>query len=140
MDWPLRFSSQGAIIGTFGAPPSPIVEAMGMPMSMWVAWISPFASESRMAAQLAPFVIVELMPYFLKRPFSWAITMGEQSVSAMIPKLMFGVSGDSEAVCAPTHPVGRPDARSPRAEVLVETERNLRRESEDWLFMEMIVI
>jgi hypothetical protein len=24
-----------------------------------------------MAAQLAPFATVELMPYFLKRPFSW---------------------------------------------------------------------
>ena len=28
------------------------------------------AEESRMAAQLAPFVTVELIPYFLKRPFS----------------------------------------------------------------------
>ena len=32
-----------------------------------------------MAAQLAPLVIVALMPYFLKKPFSWAVTKGEQS-------------------------------------------------------------
>ncbi len=70
MDWPLRFISQGMIIGFLGAPPSPIVDAMGMPISMWVAWMSPLARESRMAAQLAPLVTVELMPYFLNKPFS----------------------------------------------------------------------
>jgi hypothetical protein len=37
--------------------------------------------------------MVEVMPYFLNRPFSWAMTNGEQSVRAMIPKLMFGVLG-----------------------------------------------
>ena len=36
IDWPLRFISHGMTIGFFGAPPRPIVEAMGMPMSMWV--------------------------------------------------------------------------------------------------------
>src|SRR5438105_1341601 len=53
-----------------------------------------------MAAQFAPFVTVELMPYFLKSPFSWAMTIGEQSVSAIMPKLMFGVSGPSPALAA----------------------------------------
>ena len=97
IDWPLRLSSQGMTIGTLGAPPRPMVEAMGMPMSMWVAWMSPLASESRIAAQLAPLVTVELMPYFLKSPFSWAMTIGEQSVRAMMPKLTFAVSGASAA-------------------------------------------
>ena len=64
-----------------------------MPISMCVAWMSPFDSESRMAAQLAPFTTVELMPYFLKKPFSWAITIGEQSVSAIMPKRMSVTSG-----------------------------------------------
>src|SRR5689334_21253735 len=55
--------------------------------------MSPFDSESRMAAQLAPFTIVELIPYFLNRPFSWAITIGEQSVSAIMPKRRSATSG-----------------------------------------------
>jgi len=130
IDWPLRLSNQGMIIGFLGAPPRPMVDAMGMPMSMWVAWMSPLDSESRMAAQLAPLVTVELMPYFLKSPFSWAMTMGEQSVSAMMPKLTFGDSGDSLAVCAPTQPAGSPEARSPSAVVLVDTEMNFRRDSD----------
>jgi hypothetical protein len=49
---------------------------------------------------LAPFVTVDLRPYFLNRPFSCAITIGEQSVRAMIPKFRFGVSGASLAVAA----------------------------------------
>jgi hypothetical protein len=36
MAWPLRLSSQGMIIGFFGEPSRPMVEAMGMPMSMCV--------------------------------------------------------------------------------------------------------
>ena len=32
IDWPLRFISHGMTIGFFGAPPRPIVEAMGIPM------------------------------------------------------------------------------------------------------------
>src|SRR5258706_12948542 len=55
--------------------------------------MSPFESESRIAAQLAPLITVELMPYFLNRPFSWAITIGEQSVSAIIPKRRSATSG-----------------------------------------------
>ena len=77
-----------------------MVEARGMPISMWVAWLSPLTSESRMAAQLAPLAMVALMPYFLKNPFSCAITIGELSVSAMIPKRRFGVSGASLAQVA----------------------------------------
>ena len=72
-------------IGFFGEPSRPIVEAIGMPISMCVAWMSPLESESRIAAQFAPLATVELMPYFLKKPFSCAMTIGEQSVSAMMP-------------------------------------------------------
>jgi hypothetical protein len=72
-------------IGFFGAPPRPIVLAIGIPSSMCVACMSPLLSESRIAAQLRTLATVELMPYFLKRPFSCAITMLEQSVSAMMP-------------------------------------------------------
>src|SRR3954447_22073205 len=59
--------------------------------------MSPFDSESRMAAQLAPLLTVELMPYFLNNPFSCAITIGEQSVRAIIPNFRSGVSGPSSA-------------------------------------------
>src|SRR6266852_4190956 len=76
MAWPFRFNSQGMIIGFFGEPARPMVEAMGM----CVAWMVPLLKLSRMAAQFAPLVTVELMPYFLNRPFSCAMTMGEQSV------------------------------------------------------------
>src|SRR5439155_7099679 len=102
------------IIGFFGAPPRPIVLAMGMPMSMCVAWMSPLPSESRIAAQLAPLLTVELMPYFLKSPFSWAMTMLEQSVSAMMPSLMSAVSGASLANVEPTQPFGRPATSAAR--------------------------
>src|SRR5438105_9153840 len=97
MAWPLRLSSHGITMGFFGEPRRPIVDASGMPMSICVAWMEPVERLSRMAAQLAPFVTVELMPYFLKKPFSCAMTMGEQSVSAIMPKLRSGVSGASEA-------------------------------------------
>src|SRR5882757_491058 len=80
-------------MGFFGAPRSPRLDEIGIPISMWVAWMSPLDSASRMAAQLAPLITVELMPYFLNRPFSCAITIGEQSVSAIMPKRMSGVSG-----------------------------------------------
>ena len=109
MDWPLRLRIQGMIIGFFGEPSRPMVEAMGMPSSMCVAWLSPLESESRMAAQFAPLRTTALMPYFLKKPFSWAITMGEQSVSAMMPNFMSLVSGAS---LAKTPPCGRSAAAS----------------------------
>src|SRR6185369_4292318 len=97
MDCPFRLSIQGMIIGFLGEPSRSMVEAMGIPVSMWVAWLSPFERASRMAAQLAPLLTTELMPYFLKRPFSCAITMGELSVRAMIPNFTSGVSGASLA-------------------------------------------
>src|SRR3954469_19116690 len=84
-------------MGSFGAPSRPSVEAMGIPVSMWVAWMSPLESESRMAAQLAPFTTVESMPYFLNIPFSCAIKMGEQSVSAIMPNRSSVTSGRSPA-------------------------------------------
>ena len=74
-----------------------MVLAMGMPSSMCVAWMSSLPSASRIAAQLAPFETVELMPYFLNSPFSCAMTMDEQSVSAMMPSLRSAVSGASLA-------------------------------------------
>jgi hypothetical protein len=46
-----------------------------------------------MAAQFAPLTTVDSMPWFLKNPFSWAMTMGEQSVSAIIPNRTLVVSG-----------------------------------------------
>jgi hypothetical protein len=128
IDWPLRFISQGTTIGFTGAPASPIVDAIGMPSSMWVAWTSPLLSESRIAAQLAPFETIELMPYFLKSPFSCATTIGEQSVSAMIPNFRSAVSGASLAKTEPTQPAGRPLNRAARPAPLAVVERKRRRE------------
>src|SRR3954470_2423663 len=54
------------------------------------------------------------MPHFLKRPFSCAITIGEQSVSAIMPNFIEGVSGESSAYTLPTQPRGRP----PRSEAI----------------------
>jgi hypothetical protein len=62
--WPLRLSSPGATIGFTGEPASPIVEAMGMPISMCVAWFSPIDSLSRMTAHDASLETVELIPNF----------------------------------------------------------------------------
>src|SRR4051812_31838959 len=111
MAWPLRFSSHGITIGFLGEPSRPMVDASGMPISICVAWIEPLERLSRMAAQLAPFVIFELMPYFLKKPFSCAMMIGEQSVSAIIPKLISGASGASLAL-----PAVAAHARLPRAD------------------------
>ena len=52
---------------------------------------------SRIAAQFAPFATTALIPCFLKKPFSWAMTIGELSVSAMIPNLISLSSGASLA-------------------------------------------
>jgi hypothetical protein len=111
------------IIGFLGDPPRPIVLAIGMPMSICVPWRSPLVSESRIAAQLAPLLTFELMPYFLKRPFSWATTMLEQSVSAMMPRLMSVVSGASLAKADPTQPFGKPARRAAVADVLKKERR-----------------
>src|SRR6266487_4418843 len=125
--WPLRLSNQGMIIGFFGEPSRPMVEAIGMPVSMWVAWISPLESESRMAAQLAPLLTTELRPYFLNSPFSWAMTMGEQSVKAIIPKRTPGVSGASLAYTEPAQPPGNPLIKAAAPSPLAVARRNWRR-------------
>src|SRR5918999_2651194 len=127
MDWPLRLMIQGMIMGFLGDPRRPMVEARGMPISIWVAWISPFESESRIAAQLAPLRTVELMPYFLKKPFSWAMTIGEQSVSAMMPNLRSGISGPSAAYAPPTQSMGRLDRTAAAPRPLATVDRNSRR-------------
>ena len=85
------------IIGFTGDPCSPMVAAYGMPISMWVAWFSPSDSRSRMTAHDASLEIVDSIPYFLKSPSSWAITIEEQSVRAMMPMRTLGLSGASEA-------------------------------------------
>src|ERR1044071_6026563 len=63
-----------------------------------------------MAAQLAPFVTLDWIPYFLNRPFSCAMTMGEQSVSAIMPKFTLGASGASLAAAAVAAQVRVPSA------------------------------
>ena len=85
------------IIGFTGDPKSPMVEAYGMPRRRCVAWFSPRVKRSRITAQEASLEIVDSIPYFLKSPNSWAMTMEEQSVSAMIPIRTLGVSGPSPA-------------------------------------------
>ena len=85
------------IIGFTGDPTRPIVDANGIPISMCVAWFSPSDSLSRMTAHDASFEITELMPNCLKYPSSCAITIGAQSVSAMMPKRIVRVSGESSA-------------------------------------------
>ncbi len=94
---PLRFSSHGTTIGFTGDPASPIVEAIGMPISMCVPWFSPRFILSRMTAHDASFETTESMPNFLKKPSSCAITIGAQSVSAMMPNRIVLVSGESSA-------------------------------------------
>src|SRR5688572_22955201 len=98
------------IIGFFGEPDSPMVDASGMPISMCVACSEPEERLSRIAAQFAPFVTLELIPYFLKSPFSCAITIGEQSVNAIMPKFISAVSGASDADAAVAAQVRVPSA------------------------------
>src|SRR5215467_11107721 len=74
---PVRLSSHGITIGFTGDPTRPIVDANGIPISMWVAWFSPSDSLSRMTAHDASFETTELMPNFLKKPSSCAMTIGE---------------------------------------------------------------
>src|SRR6478736_2805208 len=137
MAWPLRFISHGMTIGFFGEPARPMVDASGMPMSMCVAWMEPVERLSRMAAQLAPFVTVELMPYFLKKPFSWAMTMGEQSVSAIMPKLRSVTSGASDAEAAVAAQLRLPSAaqRAAAPASWEPRDRNWRRLSADGEFV-----
>ena len=84
-------------IGLTGEPCSPMVAAYGMPSSRWVAWFSPSVRRSRMTAHDASLDIVDSMPCFLNRPSSCAMTIDEQSVSAMMPMRTFDVSGASDA-------------------------------------------
>jgi hypothetical protein len=64
--WPLRLSIHGTTMGFTGEPARPIVEPSGMPISMWVAWLSPMLSLSRMTAHDASFETIELIPNCLK--------------------------------------------------------------------------
>src|SRR4051812_22873312 len=129
--WPFRLSSQGMIIGFFGDPARPMVDAIGIPVSMCVAWSEPLERLSRIAAQFAPLVTVELMPYFLNNPFSCAMTIGEQSVSAIMPKLSAAVSGASLAYAVPVQPFGSPANNAATAAPLAVRRRKSRRESSD---------
>src|SRR5690242_11239156 len=60
--WPLRLSIHGMTMGFTGEPKSPMVEAKGIPSSMWVAWLSPIDSLSRITAQEASFEMMEVIP------------------------------------------------------------------------------
>src|SRR6185503_13192481 len=79
-----------------------------------------------MTAHDASFEMTDSMPNCLKCPSSCAITIGEQSVSAMIPKRMVFVSGESSAYALPTHPAGSPSIR-PAAVEPAAVRKNVRR-------------
>jgi hypothetical protein len=82
---------------------------------MWVAWFSPRDSLSRMTAHDASFETIDSIPNFLKYPSSCAMTIGAQSVSAMMPNRIVFVSGPSCAYAPPTHPAGSPLNSAPAA-------------------------
>src|SRR5262245_55956634 len=63
--------------------------------------------------QEASFEMVDSIPYFLKSPNSCAITIEEQSVRAIMPNRILGVSGPSAAYAPPTQPFGIPANISP---------------------------
>ena len=115
------------IIGFCGEPSSPIVEAYGIPISMWVAWFSPRVSRSRITAQEASFEIVDSMPYFLNSPSSWAITIDEQSVRAMMPNAnVWEFQARPPRRRRRPNPPGIP-ANSKPSELIPESFRKLRR-------------
>src|SRR5690349_17557293 len=87
--------------------------------------MSPLESESRMAVQFAPFATVDSMPYFLKSPFSCAMTIGEQSVRAIIPNFNLAVSGASLAKTDPAQRIGTPASSA----AVADRAMNLRREN-----------
>src|SRR5438445_294729 len=91
--------------------------------------MSPLLKLSRIAAQFAPLLTIELIPYFLSRPFSCAMTIGEQSVSAIMPNFTVAVSGASLANAVPTQPFGRPANNAVRVAPLAALPRNARRDS-----------
>src|SRR5688572_1117907 len=86
-----------------------------MPNSMCVAWFSPTFILSRMTAHDASFDTTEVMPNFLKKPSSWAITIGAQSVSAIMPNRTVVVSGPSAAYTPPAQCRGSPAISAPTA-------------------------
>src|SRR5690242_2787272 len=67
------------------------------------------------------------MPNFLNKPFSCAITMGEQSVSAIIPNFIELLSGASLAYAEPNHPLGNPANSVARVVPLTALVTNCRR-------------
>src|SRR5262245_49484162 len=93
--------------------------------------MEPLLRLSRIAAQFAPLVTVEAIPYFLNKPFSCAITIGEQSVSAIMPKFIVAVSGASLAYAVPIQPLGRPASNAVRVAPFTALPRKSRRESSD---------
>src|ERR1043165_8843839 len=86
--------------------------------------MSALESESRIAAQFAPLATVDSIPYFLKIPFSCAMTIGEQSVSAIMPNFIFAVSGASLAKTDPAQRAGKFASN----DAVTERARNFRRE------------
>src|SRR5262245_5804765 len=82
-----------------------------------------------MAAQFAPLATVTSSPYFLKYPFSAAITNGEQSVNAMIPQRSFDISGASPTGVEPAQPRGKPANRVAAAVPRAARFKKVRRES-----------
>ena len=57
------------------------------------------------------------------------MTIGAQSVSAMMPNRMVLVSGESSAYTLPTQPDGSPDMRPAMADTPAVCFRNVRREA-----------
>src|SRR5215211_4508560 len=92
--------------------------------------MSPLESESRIAAQFAPFATVDSIPYFLKSPFSCAITIGEQSVSAIMPNFILLTSGASLTGSDPAQPLGSDPSNAPTAEYPASFRQKWRRVSE----------
>ena len=82
-----------------------------------------------MTAHDASFDTTESMPNFLKKPCSWAITIGAQSVSAMMPKRIVFVSGESSAYTPPAQPDGSPAISPAIVEAPAACLRNSRREA-----------
>src|SRR5262245_8186134 len=71
--------------------------------------------------------MTEWMPNFLNRPFSWAITMDEQSVKAIIPNFIVPTSGEPSAYIDPTQPCGIAPRRLAAPKVFAERARKFRR-------------
>src|SRR5258705_9155867 len=69
-----------------------------------------------MTAQDASFETVTSSPSDLKKPFSWPMTIDEQSVSAMMPMRIFATSGASDAKTLPRHPTGNCATSAPSAD------------------------